>query len=210
MKSNSLEFRDLQVARDGQLLVHGLSYRLEGGDLLVVKGRNGSGKSTLLKTIAGLIPAAGGEIIQNGTKIPNPSQPRPIYLGHKRALTPAMSVGDNVRLWAALSDNLELYRAALHYFDLEGLEEVPLHTLSAGWQQRVALTRLITMPAVTWLLDEAMANLDREGIELLHHLIQTRLEQGGIVLMSSHIDVQGDQVKTINISELNEISEVVH
>lgn len=210
MKSNSLEFRDLQVARDGQLLVHGLSYRLEGGDLLMVKGRNGAGKSTLLKTIAGLIPAAGGAILQNGVSLLGLSQPRPLYLGHKRGLNLGMSVADNIHLWAALSDNFELYQAALHYFDLEGLEDVALHTLSAGWQQRVALTRLITVPAIIWLLDEPIANLDHEGIELLHNLIQARLEQDGIVVMTSHADIQGEQVKTINISELNEELDVVH
>lgn len=210
MKSNSLEFRNLQVARDGQILLHGLTYKLAGGDLLIVKGRNGSGKSTLLKTVAGLVPTAGGEMLQNGIRIPDFSQPRPLYLGHKRGLNPGLSVADNVRLWARLSRNMELYAAALHYFDLEGLEDVTLGTLSAGWQQRVALTRLITMPALIWLLDEPMANLDRDGMELLHQLIQTRLEQDGIILMTSHADIQGEGFKTIDISDLNENMEVVH
>ena len=210
MISNSLVFQNLQVARDGQVLVHGLTYRLNGGDLLIIKGRNGSGKSTLLKTVAGLVPVAGGEIIQNGTTLTKDSQPRPLYLGHKRGLNLGLSVADNVKHWARLTDNMELYHAALHYFDLEGLEEVPLHTLSAGWQQRVALTRLITMPAITWLLDEPTANLDRDGMELLHNLIQTRIEQQGIILMTSHADIQGEGFKTINISELPDNVEVMH
>ena len=210
MISNSLVFQNLQVARDGQVLVHGLTYRLNGGDLLIIKGRNGSGKSTLLKTVAGLVPVAGGEIIQNGTTLTKDSQPRPLYLGHKRGLNLGLSVADNVKHWARRTDNMELDHAALHYFDLEGLEEVPLHTLSAGWQQRVALTRLITMPAITWLLDEPTANLDRDGMELLHNLIQTRIEQQGIILMTSHADIQGEGFKTINISELPDNVEVMH
>ncbi len=210
MNSNSLELKSLQVARDGQVLVHELTYRLSGGDLLIVKGKNGSGKSTLLKTIAGLLPAAMGEIHINDHLLTNDSQPRPLYMGHKRGLNLGLSVADNVRLWAAATDNMELYAAALHYFDLEGLEEVPLHTLSAGWQQRVALTRLITMPALVWLLDEPTANLDQEGMQLLHNLIQTRIEQNGIILMTSHADIQGEGFKTLNISELVGEAEVVH
>lgn len=210
MNSNSLELHNLQVARDGQVLVHGLSYRLAGGDMLVVKGKNGSGKSTLLKTIAGLVPPAGGEIHLNGQRLTAHSQPRPLYMGHKRGLNLGLSVADNVRIWAAATDNLELYAAALHYFDLEGLEQVALHTLSAGWQQRVALTRLITMPAHVWMLDEPTANLDQDGITLLHNLIQTRMEQNGIILMTSHADIQGEGFKTLNISELVNSSEVIH
>jgi len=210
MKSNSLELLNLQVARDGQSLIHGLTYRLNGGDLVLVQGKNGSGKSTLLKTIAGLVPPAGGEILQNGTTLTNYSQPSPLFFGHKRGLNLGMSVADNVRLWARVTDNDELYNAALHYFDLDGLEDVPLHTLSAGWQQRVALTRLITMPAHVWLLDEPTANLDHDGMQLLHNLIQTRVEQNGIILMTSHAEIQGEKVKIINISELMEEAEVVH
>ncbi len=209
MKSNTLELNNLQIARDGQVLVHGLTYRLNGGDILLVQGHNGSGKSTLLKTIAGLLAPASGEIHLNGE--PAHRHPhRPVFIGHKRGLTLSMSVADNVRLWAEASDNMELYAAALHYFDLEGLEDVTLSQLSAGWQQRVALTRLITMPAFLWLLDEPIANLDHDGIALLHNLIQTRSEQGGIILMTSHADVQGEAIKKLNLSELAVTSEVIH
>lgn len=210
MQGNSLELSDLKVARDGQVLVHGLSYRLAGGDLLLVRGKNGSGKSTLLKTIAGLVPAAAGRMTLNGAELTRDSQPRPLYLGHKRGLDLSLTVADNVRLWARAGGYPELYAAALHYFDLEGLEEVMLHTLSAGWQQRVALTRLITMPSHLWLLDEPTANLDADGMRLLHHLIETRLEQGGIILMTTHAEIQGEHVKQLNISELVTEAEVMH
>lgn len=210
MKSNSLELIDLVIARDGQGLIHGLNQRLAAGDLLMIQGKNGSGKSTLLKTVAGLRRPDAGEIRINGATLTTDSQPRPLYIGHKRGLSLSMSVLDNVKLWARVSDNLELTQAALHYFDLEGLEEVSLHTLSAGWQQRVALTRLITMPAHVWLLDEPMANLDQEGMRLLHNLLETRLEQNGIVLMTSHADIHGEKVKTLDVSELVETSEVLH
>lgn len=208
MKSNSLELIGLQVARDGQVLIHGLTYRLAAGELLLVQGKNGAGKSTLLKTIAGLIRPRAGQIHIAG--LPATHAPAPLYIGHKRGLTLSMSVRDNIAIWAQLSQNADLIGAALHYWDLEGLENVPLHTLSAGWQQRVALARLIAVPSGIWLLDEPIANLDGEGIGLLHSLIQTRLEQGGIVLITSHADWQDEKVKKLNISELAQVSEVIH
>lgn len=206
MKSNSLAFESLQVAREGVPLTQPITMHVSGGELLVVRGTNGSGKSTLLKTIAGLLPPLGGSIRFNGEAL----APYPIlYLGHKRGLAPELSVEDNVTLWARLSGASELIGAALHYFDLDDIRDLPIEKLSAGWQQRVALTRLITIPSPLWLLDEPLSNLDAEGISLLQSLIQSRMEQGGIVAMTSHHEMQGERVKELKIKLLEEKVEAV-
>lgn len=206
MKSNSLVMESLVVGREGAALTCPISLALEGGDMLAIQGQNGSGKSTLLKTIAGLLPVLEGAIRINGEL---PSQQRPLYSGHKRGLTPSMSVYDNVAFWAKASGHPELTAAAMHYFDLDDIPNAPVSELSAGWQQRVALTRLITMPTGIWLLDEPMANLDGQGAALLQSLTQSRLEQGGIVLIATHLQLQGERVKTLNISSLRDIPEAV-
>jgi heme exporter protein A len=206
MKSNSLVMESLVVARDGAPLTQPISMALAGGDMLAIHGANGSGKSTLLKTVAGLLPIHAGTIRMNEVW---PAAQHPLYIGHKRGLTPSMSVADNVSFWAKVSGHPELTAAAMHYFDLDDIPNATVSELSAGWQQRVALTRLITIPTGVWLLDEPMANLDAAGISLLQSLIQSRLEQGGIILIATHMQLQGERVKTLNISELNKISEVV-
>ena len=188
------------LARDGIPMTAPISVSLEGSDLLAIRGPNGVGKSTLLKTIAGLLPAESGEIRVNGAW---PSAVPILYLGHKRGLVSSMSVYDNVAFWAAQYDARELISAALHYFDLDEVADVPVHTLSAGWQQRVALTRLITIPSPLWLLDEPVSNLDADAGELLQSLIQSRLEQGGMVAMTSHMNVQGDNVKILELKRNN-------
>ena len=200
MKSNSLELCELVIARDGAELTRPISLTVAGGEILAIHGTNGSGKSTLLKTVAGLLPIYMGSIQLNGQW---PIETRPVYLGHQRGLTPSMSVMDNVAFWAEASGTPELTLAALRYFDLEDSAAMPVRELSAGWQQRVALTRLITMPAMLWLLDEPTANLDADGVGLLQSLMQSRCEQGGIILVSTHLQMQGESIKSINISEIN-------
>ena len=200
MKSNSLELRDMIVAREGAALTMPLSVTLQGGEMLVVHGTNGSGKSTLLKTIAGLLKPLDGEILFNGQQA---AEYPPVYLGHKQGLARELTVRDNVMLWARLSSCLELVDAAMHYFELQDIADVSLSKLSAGWQQRVMLTRLITQQAALWLLDEPTSNLDTEGIQLLQTLMQTRLEQGGMIIVATHADLRGQSIKTININELN-------
>ncbi len=205
MKSNSLTFSGLRVARDGALLTEPVTLELGAGEMLVVHGANGSGKSTLLKTIANLLPIHEGSVNVNGVW---PPERPPLYLGHKRGLTPSLSVYDNVAFWAEAAGYPELTAAAMRYFDLEDAASIKVSELSAGWQQRVALTRLITMPATLWLLDEPTANLDAEGMALLQSLMQSRLEQGGIIVIASHMAMQGGSIRTLTLKGLDAEVEV--
>ncbi len=200
MKSNSIEMHEVVVAREGAALTSPITCALAAGEMLAVRGSNGSGKSTLLKTLAGLISPNAGTVKLNGQW---PPQESVLYIGHKLGLSKEMTVYDNVALWAGLHGARELTAAALHYFDLTDIDDVPLTKLSAGWQQRVALTRLITIPSRLWLLDEPTANLDGEGVALLETLMQSRLEQGGIIIAATHSDLSGKNIKTININKLN-------
>lgn len=198
MSGNSLEMQALVVGREGAGLTPPITETIVGGEMLAIRGGNGSGKSTLLKTVAGLLRPMSGNVIHRGTT----SGPI-LYLGHKLGLVRELSVYDNVALWGRLHCAPELISAALHYFDLDDIADAPLSTLSAGWQQRVALTRLITIPSALWLLDEPTANLDAEGVALLHALLQSRMEQGGVILLATHHEMQGNKVKTLNINAIN-------
>lgn len=218
MNSNSLAMEGVIVGREGASLTAPITLTLNSGEMLVIHGSNGSGKSTLLKTVAGLLPPQAGSIrfappepqksvagglapvsSEGDDLAPWEALPRPLYLGHKRGLSPSMSVYDNVAFWAKASGYPELTAAAMHYFDLTDIPQVTVNSLSAGWQQRVALTRLITMPSLLWLLDEPTANLDAEGVELLQSLMHSRLEQKGIILVASHMQMQGERIKTLNL-----------
>ena len=200
MKSNSLELERVVVVREGASLSTAIDITLKSGELLVVRGRNGSGKSTLLKMIAGLLPATAGSIRLNRQPISTVSPSAITYVGHLRGLNPPLSVYENVAFWARAYRRQEVISAAMHYFDLEDIADVPVLTLSAGWQQRVALTRLITSPGFLWLLDEPSANLDTEGVKLLHSLLEARLEQGGIALMATHHQFSGERVRVLELS----------
>ena len=198
MKSNSITVDSLVIMREGAPLSKTLTLNLKAGELLVIHGSNGSGKSTLLKMLAGLLPVTQGTITQSEGIAGSAT----LYLGHKRGLTPSMSVMDNVSFWANAAGAPELTLAALRYFDLEDAAATNVGELSAGWQQRVALTRLITMPSLLWLLDEPTANLDMDGMALLQSLLQSRCEQGGIVVIASHIPMQGPNIITLHLGDV--------
>lgn len=204
MKSNSLQLNGLVIAREGAAVLPPIHEQIISGEVLVVRGPNGSGKSSLLKTVAGLLPPASGHVAWNGAPMTESADyPRNVvYLGHKRGVDTSLSVGHHVRFWANAFGQAELIGAALHYFDLEDIANVPVHTLSAGWQQRVALTRLITQPGSLWLLDEPAANLDEAGVLLLNSLMETRCQQGGMVMLATHSLAEGPKVRTIELQAL--------
>src|SRR5262249_40215044 len=75
---------------------------------------------------------------------------------------------------------------ALASVGLDGYEDQPVRMLSAGQRKRVALARLLLVPAALWLLDEPYANLDRGGIELVNRLLDAHARRGGAALITSH------------------------
>jgi len=209
---HSLNCEQLAVVRADVLLFSDIDIRMKSGDLLVVQGANGAGKSTLLQTLAGLIAPAFGSIMwDDAPLIKHEKYPSNIvYLGHQRGLYLDMTVEQNVRLWAKLANADETADAAMHYFDLSEIADFPVSMLSEGWRQRVALTRLLTMPGALWILDEPTANLDDEGISHLHSLITARIEQNGIVIMSTHAKLQGERYKVLNINDYKQHSKAMN
>lgn len=184
-----LSCNQLRAIRGEKLLFDQLGFCLKPASALVLAGANGSGKSTLLRMLAGLMPPTAGQVEWQGEGVRgNAAYMETMqYLGHQNALKPELSVYDNVQYWAALRGTEMLVPAAMQFFRLWPMGDIPTGQLSAGWQRRVALARLLAVPTLVWLLDEPASNLDAEGLEMLDGLIATRVRQGGIVILSSHI-----------------------
>lgn len=132
-------------------------------------GPSGSGKTTLLRIIAGLETPDRGRVLINGedvTRLP-PYARRLGMVFQDFLLFPHRTVAENVAFplkmqGASPADLKQQLDWALDLVHLTGLEERFPHQLSGGQKQRVALARgLVSRPSVL-LLDEPLANLDRE------------------------------------------------
>lgn len=172
-----LACENLSVSRGGKTLFKGLGFSLAPSGLLVLKGGNGTGKTTLLKTLAGLIQPDTGHIEHEGMVH---------YIGHQTAVKLRLTVKENLEFFAELYQTEALLMAGISYFGLEEFMDLPCYKLSAGWQKRVALARLMICYSDIWLLDEPEVHLDAVGKEMLFKLVQVRLNQGGIVVLASH------------------------
>ncbi len=186
---------DLTCLRGERLVFGGLSFAAKSGDAIMLRGRNGAGKSSLLRVMAGLLPPRSGAIDWDGENIADDKiahHARLQYLGHQDAIKPVLSVRDNLRLWGQLRgvSNLDAeIDAALHALNIHHLARITGRYLSSGQKRRTALARILIGKSDLWLLDEPTVGLDRESCAELSRLIADFRATGGIVVYSTHIDL---------------------
>jgi heme exporter protein A len=183
-----LAAENVAVFRGERLVFRDLSLGVPAGGALVLAGPNGSGKSTLLRLLAGLVrPAAGrllwgredafADIAGHGRRV--------AYLGHQDAVKPGLTVTENLRFAAAVSERSVL--AALQAVALQDLADLPARMLSAGQKRRLALSRLVLSAAPVWLLDEPTLGLDTASIERFGSLLAGHRAGGGMVVVATHV-----------------------
>ena len=157
------------------------------GRILGILGPSGCGKSTLLSTIAGIIPALGGEIRLDDMSIVDVRIDRrriglvfqdPLLFDH-------LSVVDNVayglrRQGLRREDARGRARDLLAWIDMADFAERSVSTLSGGQAQRVALARAVAPGPRALLLDEPFSALDAPLRRRLAIETRARIESLGI------------------------------
>ncbi|MCI0430152.1 MAG: ABC transporter ATP-binding protein [Rhodospirillales bacterium] len=139
------------------------------GEFFTLLGPSGSGKTTLLRIIAGLEWPDQGQVAIGGIDVTRlPPYARHIGMVFQNFLLfPHKTAAENIIFPLRMqrvsrAQRGERLRWAMKLMRLEGLEDRYPNEMSGGQQQRVALARgLISRPALL-LLDEPLANLDRE------------------------------------------------
>ena len=195
------EALNLSCVRDERTLFSGLSFTLEPGEIVQIEGRNGAGKTSLMRILAGLSSADAGEVRWQGV---NTRRQRDIfhqqllYLGHQPGVKSVLTAFENLAFYLSVNrpsgkaetDADAIYQA-LDNVGLLGYEDVTVAQMSAGQQRRVALARLWLSTAPLWILDEPLTAIDKQGVATLINLFEQHAEQGGMVLLTTHQDLQG-------------------
>ena len=167
-----LECRNLTVGYDKPIL-EGIDLSVEPGEIVALLGGSGCGKSTLLRTITGLLPPLGGEVLLFGESMFElPQEERNQLLRRtgtafqQDALFGSMTVGDNIALplheLTNLPDSLiaEMVRGKLGLVGLSGYEGRTPTQLSGGQRKRAALARATILDPLLVFCDEPSAGLD--------------------------------------------------
>lgn len=194
--TTQLSGSDLTLFRGDRCLFRDIDFALEAGELLLFEGSNGSGKTSLMKAIVGLLEFENGVIEWNGRPIGEQRQVfhgSLVWMAHRVGLKADLTLVENLRFESALrpqsADDLD---SVLERLDISRLKPLPLRSLSAGQQRRVALARMLLADVPLWLMDEPFTNLDREGRALVLRFVNEHLAKGGLCAMAAHQDVEID------------------
>jgi heme exporter protein A len=189
-----LSANDLTLIRGETCLFQGLEFALNPGELLILEGQNGSGKTSLMRAIAGMLSLETGEIFWNGEPVSRQRQEfhgSLVWLAHRTGLKGDLTLVENLRFEGCLRRQSRVDTAAIYErLAISRLKRLPLRSLSAGQQRRVALARMLMADVPLWLMDEPFTNLDREGRQLVMDLTEEHLAKGGMCVMAAHQDVE--------------------
>jgi len=197
--SKSLRLESITCVRGDRTLFEELNLEIKPGSILRISGDNGSGKSSLLRILCGLLTPHAGKVFWGSDPITEDRDQfhgELIYLGHIPALKADFSAIENLMALALLGgqsiSNLEAMNA-LREAGLDRQAHRFIRTLSQGQKQRIALSRLLLpQPKSIWILDEPFNALDRDANRALQNLLINHVNRRGIVVLSSHQDLQID------------------
>lgn len=174
-------------------MFEGLDFALESGGLLLLEGRNGCGKTSLMRAIAGMLSLETGEIFWNDMPVLRQRQTfhgALVWLAHRTGLKGDLNMLENLHFERTLRRQSDRDPESVYErLGIERLKKLPLRSLSAGQQRRVALARMLLADVPLWLMDEPFTNLDREGRTLVMKLVEEHLGGGGLCVMAAHQDV---------------------
>jgi|TARA_B110000503_G_scaffold77244_1_gene119067 heme exporter protein A len=205
-----LNLRDIEFHRNENVLFSGISASLDSGDILQVEGPNGSGKTTLLRLITMVLNPCMGEITWQGKNVTHVREKYlkdVLFLGHQSGLNKSLSAEENLIWWRRLNKSNSLVNSdALKRTGLIRYKGVACSHLSAGQLRRAALARLYVAEAKLWILDEPFSALDKEGSSELKILLLDHSRRGGIVVLSTHQNLEINNMKRISLASSQQAS----
>jgi iron complex transport system ATP-binding protein len=186
--------------RDESVLLPALTAGARRGELIAVIGRNGIGKSTLLRTLAGLQPSLGGDIIYDGKSIRDFSK-RDLagivgYISTEIVRVSNMRVYDLVALgrypytnWFGRIDETDhgTITDAIEKTGMLGLSQRFITELSDGERQKAMIARILAQDTAIMVMDEPTAFLDiGSKFEILHLMHVLSQKNGKTIIFSTH------------------------
>jgi branched-chain amino acid transport system ATP-binding protein len=193
-----LEIKNLMSGYKKVTVLHGISFQVEGKEILAVVGSNGAGKTTLLKTISGLLHPFSGEIVLEGTPIQGLEPHQVVERGivqvpEGRQLFSYMSVVQNLQVGSHIQEARNRRQDTLKMIFtlfpvLEERQQQMAGTLSGGEQQMLATARALMARPKLLMMDEPSWGLAPFLVRRLFETICQINQQGcTILLVEQHV-----------------------
>lgn len=188
-----LEIENLHVSYGRVEVLHGISLKVDEGEIVTLLGANGAGKSTTLLSISRLVQAQSGSIRFDGKELGKYPSHEVVGLGiaqspEGRRVFGTMTVEENLRLGGFLVKSQETKESTLHWIyelfpRLEERASQLAGTLSGGEQQMLAIGRALMAQPRLLLLDEPSLGLAPLLVKSIFKTIRRISDNGVTVLL---------------------------
>jgi ABC-type branched-subunit amino acid transport system ATPase component len=166
-------------------ILHGVSLRLDRGEIVAIIGPNGAGKSTFMKAVFGLLKIRSGTVHLGDEDVTGMPPERIVrrgmcYVPQSENVFPTLSIQENLEMGAfTRRDGLRQRLEEIYglFPDLAQRPQIRAGKLSGGQRQMLALARALMLDPKILLLDEPTASLAPKMVEdifaKIHNINQT-------------------------------------
>ena len=177
-----IKLQKISLSFEKRMLLDGITFSLNQGEILGLLGPNGVGKSTIFNLITGILkPNFGSILINNKNVIDYPIAERsrkfkigyvPQYGGYFHEL----NIIENLNLIAEIqiinkNERINKIEQLVSKFEFETIANIPAKFLSGGQKKKLIIAMALLNDPKVLLLDEPFAALDVLTIKMLKELI---------------------------------------
>ncbi len=188
-----IEIKNLSFARGNNLIFQNVSFVVKPNELVVLKGANGQGKTTLLSNIVNFLEPLEGEILYHGKSVDGHTASQCfLYIGENNFAYDNLSLNENIKYWLAIHNvnfSQEIRDKSINFLFGELNLKLRFYQLSYGQKKKLQLLLLMLVNKPVWVLDDPFNGLDQDTINKITSLLSRKLEDDGIILISSHKDI---------------------
>ena len=200
------QITDGTVSAGGHVILSHVDFEIKGNEKIALVGRNGAGKTTTIRIIMDVFHADEGQVLLDGA--PFVYQPGQVgYLPEERGLYPKRLISEQLVYLAKLrgmnkKQAEENMRKWLTRLDVIQYENRKLDTLSKGNQQKVQLAATLVADPDIVILDEPFSGLDPVNSQILKDVINERIADGKIVVMSTQVMYEGSDMEVYEVGHV--------
>lgn len=192
-----LEMKDVKFSYEsGKEILHGVSFKVNKGEMVSIVGRNGAGKSTISKLICGFYKPTEGQILFEGRDLINDTikeraekigivMQNPNQMISKTMIFDEVALGLKVR---GVSEK-EIKNRVFETLKVCGLYEFrnwPISALSFGQKKRVTIASILVLNPEVIILDEPTAGQDFKHYTEIMEFLKELNKKGVTIVMITH------------------------
>ena len=194
-----IEIKELQKKFGKFEVLKNINLSCKKGECIALIGPNGCGKTTLIKSVLGMVLPDSGTIHFNGNSVLGEYLYREKigYMPQIGRYPDNMTIGQIIEMIKKIRNSADdLDEDLLHAFELEKMFDKQMRTLSGGTTQKVSAVLAFLFNPDVLILDEPTAGLDPLAAEILKEKIIKEKEKGKLILITSHLLSELDDLIT--------------